>query len=168
MQKTPTFYNEEIRGSLAEGISSLNPFKYFSTHIAGLPVILKLLIWSLFLFCTVCQAGWKLLNHQENMVIKLFMLAVLQRTQTPEIMKSVPALSLNGIWCSWLRKTRFPTILPAKIVFLELENQLIFTFLIIIFLNFLEKQFLNEVTCLAQTTSRTQSNFLKPQKEDFA
>lgn len=34
--KPPTLDNEEIWDSLAEGISSLNPFKYFSTHIAVL------------------------------------------------------------------------------------------------------------------------------------
>lgn len=80
--QTPTFDNEELWNSLAEGISSLNPFKYFSTHIAGLLALTILLIVFLFLFCVICRAGWKRLKDQENMVPRLIMLAMLQRNQT--------------------------------------------------------------------------------------
>ena len=69
--KSTYSFNEEVWGSLAEGISSLNPFKYFSTHVAGLLVITLLL--SLFLYFLGIS------GHQCTEERKYFELSILLR-----------------------------------------------------------------------------------------
>jgi hypothetical protein len=63
--KIPVIGGEKIWEGIADSIASLNTFKYFKMHIFSLLGAVIIIAYLCFVFCIVCQAGWRRITAQE-------------------------------------------------------------------------------------------------------